>query len=252
MQNTLIVSSSLTVQDSAISSKFLKHTVSKITTLPKNHFSYQLSYMIKLPLFLLFGMLCFYHGKTVALFCKRSSSFVAVFKWHSNAENIICNGTLVKKSFHSRCGILTFHANNKIVQLYFRLSPNFWCWKLVELCWVCLFFSIVHTVLWYCYLDYISGITKKHWKLQSSSKTCMNRDCKKTFTFTEREHHCRKCGNIFCKTCLSYKRRLNNLAKPDPNGRFYKVNHAFTVIIWLSLLINYYRNNDRSLDIINK
>ena len=38
-----IASVSLTVQDRAISSKVLKHTVSKITTLPKNHFSYILA-----------------------------------------------------------------------------------------------------------------------------------------------------------------------------------------------------------------
>ena len=38
-----IPSVSLTTQDRAISSKFLKHTVSKITTLPKNHFSYILA-----------------------------------------------------------------------------------------------------------------------------------------------------------------------------------------------------------------
>ena len=38
-----IASVSLTVQDRAISSKFLKHTVSKITTLPKNHFSFILA-----------------------------------------------------------------------------------------------------------------------------------------------------------------------------------------------------------------
>ena len=38
-----IASVSLTMQDRAMSSKFLKHTVSKITTLPKNHFSYILA-----------------------------------------------------------------------------------------------------------------------------------------------------------------------------------------------------------------
>ena len=38
-----IASVSLTVQDRAISSKFLKHTVSKITTLPKKNFSYILA-----------------------------------------------------------------------------------------------------------------------------------------------------------------------------------------------------------------
>ena len=38
-----IASVSLTMQDRAISSKFLKHTVSKVTTLPKNHFSYILA-----------------------------------------------------------------------------------------------------------------------------------------------------------------------------------------------------------------
>ena len=38
-----IASVSLTMQDGATSSKFLKHTLSKIITLPKNHFSYILA-----------------------------------------------------------------------------------------------------------------------------------------------------------------------------------------------------------------
>ena len=37
--------------------------------------------------------------------------------------------------------------------------------------------------------------------------------------------HCR-CGDIFCKECASYQRRLNNLAHPDPNGKLYKVSNS--------------------------
>jgi len=32
-----------------------------------------------------------------------------------------------------------------------------------------------------------------------------------------------RCGDIFCKECLNYQRRLNQLAHPDPEGRSYKV-----------------------------
>ena len=71
------------VQDRAISLKILKHTVSKITTLPKNHFSYILALLsykqnfltqLSCHYFSFFGTLCFCHAKTIALFYKRSSS----------------------------------------------------------------------------------------------------------------------------------------------------------------------------------
>ena len=35
--------------------------------------------MIKLPLFLLFGTLCFCHAKTIALLCKQSSSSIYLY-----------------------------------------------------------------------------------------------------------------------------------------------------------------------------
>ena len=42
--------------------------------------------MINLPLFLLFGTLCFCYAKTVALFCKRSSSLYIFGTPHHDTE----------------------------------------------------------------------------------------------------------------------------------------------------------------------
>ncbi|KAK3096052.1 hypothetical protein FSP39_022549 [Pinctada imbricata] len=66
-------------------------------------------------------------------------------------------------------------------------------------------------------------ITKKHWKNADSVKACSNKECRKKFTLIERKHHCRRCGLVFCSSCLQYLRKLNLLAHIDPNGKQYKV-----------------------------
>lgn len=70
------------------------------------------------------------------------------------------------------------------------------------------------------------GITKYHWKSGDGVLNCRNKSCRKKFSLIERIHHCRRCGDIFCKTCLNFQRRLNDLAHPDPEGKLYKVCEA--------------------------
>lgn len=41
------------------------------------------------------------------------------------------------------------------------------------------------------------------WKEDSSTSNCMSEPCSKKFTFTNRRHHCRICGNIYCNSCLT-------------------------------------------------
>ncbi|CAD5118079.1 DgyrCDS6818 [Dimorphilus gyrociliatus] len=69
------------------------------------------------------------------------------------------------------------------------------------------------------YLD--RGIRKDHWKPSSLRDTCYG--CNKPFSFTERHHHCRRCGDLFCIKCSRFRTKLNNSALPDINGRLQKV-----------------------------
>jgi hypothetical protein len=62
-------------------------------------------------------------------------------------------------------------------------------------------------------------ISKLHWKADSSSQVCTDASCRKEFNpFSRRKHHCRLCGHLFCQDCLFLERRLNQKAKPDPDG----------------------------------
>ncbi|CAL1547815.1 unnamed protein product, partial [Lymnaea stagnalis] len=76
----------------------------------------------------------------------------------------------------------------------------------------------------YEYIGILKDITKRHWKPVENRTCCFNNGCRKQFsTLLERPNHCRRCGEVFCNDCLKYKRRLNKLANPDPDGDFYKV-----------------------------
>ena len=41
------------------------------------------------------------------------------------------------------------------------------------------------------------------WVDSNDVKKCSR--CKVKFTVTNRKHHCRECGNVFCNTCSSFK-----------------------------------------------
>ncbi|XP_038050011.1 uncharacterized protein LOC119723433 isoform X3 [Patiria miniata] len=74
--------------------------------------------------------------------------------------------------------------------------------------------------------DYTEGaitITKLHWINSSQRSKCHNSSCKLKFTLTQRKHHCRKCGEVFCAKCLQYQRKLSPTAEYDPNGKLYMV-----------------------------
>ncbi|XP_060568791.1 uncharacterized protein LOC132727368 isoform X2 [Ruditapes philippinarum] len=65
------------------------------------------------------------------------------------------------------------------------------------------------------------GATTSHYVPKTARDKCQNRECGQLFSrphHLRRPHHCRRCGEIFCRPCLQYTRRLNAMAQPDPDG----------------------------------
>eukprot|EP00051_Salpingoeca_urceolata_P023966 m.413840 g.413840 ORF g.413840 m.413840 type:complete len:642 (-) comp20174_c2_seq3:91-2016(-) len=71
--------------------------------------------------------------------------------------------------------------------------------------------------------QFIPMITKTHWVDKSSAKTCSA--CKQDVGWLSRDN-CRRCGKVFCRPCVSSRRRLSPSAHPDPTGLFYRVCRA--------------------------
>ncbi|KAH3688910.1 hypothetical protein WICPIJ_000083 [Wickerhamomyces pijperi] len=53
--------------------------------------------------------------------------------------------------------------------------------------------------------------TRAHWRRDTTRKCCAY--CSKPFTFFDRRHHCRKCGDIFCSEHTSHMVKLNEDAQ---------------------------------------
>ncbi|ORX76689.1 FYVE-domain-containing protein [Anaeromyces robustus] len=63
--------------------------------------------------------------------------------------------------------------------------------------------------------------SRSHWKPDSEVKACAA--CHRPFTFINRRHHCRRCGDIFCNQCASYTFRLDRNCKIDSKGVLSRV-----------------------------
>jgi len=66
--------------------------------------------------------------------------------------------------------------------------------------------------------DKVAQPTRAHWIPDSKSAFCSIPDCAKPFSFLERRHHCRRCGEAVCQTHFGASLRLNSEAVPDENG----------------------------------
>ncbi|XP_060595995.1 uncharacterized protein LOC132750073 [Ruditapes philippinarum] len=65
------------------------------------------------------------------------------------------------------------------------------------------------------------GMMKSHYVDKNQKKACTG--CQKIFKLKRKPKHCRRCGGVFCLQCVKYKRKLNMLANPDPEGKLRKV-----------------------------
>ncbi|KAK9238365.1 hypothetical protein V1525DRAFT_401374 [Lipomyces kononenkoae] len=57
---------------------------------------------------------------------------------------------------------------------------------------------------------------RNHWVADDSVTDCQT--CRKTFTFWDRRHHCRRCGHIFCAAHSSHLLRLDQNCNFHPSG----------------------------------
>ena len=60
--------------------------------------------------------------------------------------------------------------------------------------------------------------TRQHWKADAYASICDGPTCQKSFGLFERRHHCRHCGNIFCKEHSSLQLPLDQNAEFHPRG----------------------------------
>ncbi|VDO56688.1 unnamed protein product, partial [Onchocerca flexuosa] len=60
-------------------------------------------------------------------------------------------------------------------------------------------------------MDFAKQISRK-WLEDSEAINC--RACDKPFTLTNRKHHCRQCGQIFCASCSSFTAKIASSRNP--------------------------------------
>ncbi|ORY69710.1 uncharacterized protein BCR38DRAFT_90742 [Pseudomassariella vexata] len=60
--------------------------------------------------------------------------------------------------------------------------------------------------------------TRVHWKPDNESTICDEPSCMRSFSYWNRRHHCRKCGNIFCDAHSSFDIPLDQDAQYNPKG----------------------------------
>ena len=60
--------------------------------------------------------------------------------------------------------------------------------------------------------------TRHHWKADAFASICDGPICQRSFGLFERRHHCRHCGNIFCKEHSSLQIPLDQNADFHPRG----------------------------------
>ena len=68
-----------------------------------------------------------------------------------------------------------------------------------------------------------STLKRSHWKNGTRHEKCF--ECTKKFSRLDRKRNCSMCGEVFCKNCTRFTRKISAQAVPDPLGTSYHVCH---------------------------
>lgn len=67
-------------------------------------------------------------------------------------------------------------------------------------------------------------LDQSKWKPLTTATKCADSKCRRRFTsLVIRRRNCSMCGEVFCRGCTNYRRKLSVHAKPDPLGTFFQV-----------------------------
>ena len=66
-------------------------------------------------------------------------------------------------------------------------------------------------------------LKQSHWKPAAYASKCAESECRKRFAMLDRRRNCCKCGEVFCRRCTNYRRKLSANAVPDSFGTFQHV-----------------------------
>ena len=66
-----------------------------------------------------------------------------------------------------------------------------------------------------------STLKRTHWQPVDKVPKCAT--CRKRFGRWDRRRNCCMCGDVFCRRCTNFRRKLSTNAEPDPLGTFFHV-----------------------------
>ncbi len=67
------------------------------------------------------------------------------------------------------------------------------------------------------------ALKHSHWKPVEKAGKCANPHCRRRFTWKDRRSNCCMCGEVFCRACVNFRRKLSSNAEPDPLGTSHHV-----------------------------
>ena len=69
----------------------------------------------------------------------------------------------------------------------------------------------------------ITTLRRGHFVSLNTVPKCGDKSCRRRFKWNDRKRNCCMCGQVFCRKCTKYMRKLSHNADPDPLGTFHNV-----------------------------